>query len=182
MARKIVEVKEPKMATYHNRCREKCSTSVAPTLPAVSTNIGILHCTCRRGKPLNPLTADWLLGVASLAFRELLFNVSGLGWVRPSRQSRLTQADSAIVGRHSAVGPQVHRLTLHALAHVGEQKLILKDAAGEHHGIQAVVAAEGEDGIAQPLRDASLKRARDLVDIAPAQAVLSYRPQQRTKV
>src|SRR5581483_10264835 len=89
MARKIVEVKEPKMATYHNRCREKCSTSVAPTLPAVSTKIGILHCTCRRGKPLNPLTADWLLGVASLAFRQLLFNVAGLGWVQQCCGPRL---------------------------------------------------------------------------------------------
>src|SRR6187200_1147950 len=97
-------------------------------------------------------------------------------------QGRLAQADPAVVGWHGTVGPRFELLRSDQRGEVFQQKLILKDAARDHDGVEFVRAAERHGRVGQATRDASVKRPRDLADLAPAPAVPCHPVEERAKV
>src|SRR5208337_5419202 len=97
-------------------------------------------------------------------------------------QRRLPQADAAIVGRDTGVGPDPNALRFEHRFRVFEQHLILEDSAREHNGACAVTLAKHLNGGAHAPRDTTLKGASDDSGFLASLAILNNSREQRTKV
>src|ERR1035441_7328690 len=98
------------------------------------------------------------------------------------RQCRLSQAYSSIVRRNSMISPNLQMRRFEERFQILQQKLILEDSAREHDRINAIRSADLLHAVRESSCQASLESAGNFVHASTAQAVLSHREQQGTKV
>ena len=80
------------------------------------------------------------------------------------------------------VRPDFHVFAFEQRLNIVQQQLVLKDTTRKNDHIRTMSPTQFNDRITQPLRNAALKRTRDLCNIATRKTSFNHSPKQRTEI